>query len=82
MRDGFNPGHRIPRINDASVPLSQLFPVNHLVGGGDDAGIKAGDAWLVPGDGLGACPVGMLAGVLNHRDVGVIVSNIDTVFSH
>jgi len=50
------------------------------VGGGDDAGIKAGDAWLVPGDGLGACPVGMLAGGLNHRDVGVVVRNLGAVF--
>jgi len=43
------------------------------VGGGDDAGIKAGDGWLIPGDGLGARPVGMLAGGLNHGDVGVVV---------
>jgi len=51
------------------------------VGGGDDAGIKAGDGWLVPGDGFGARPVGMLAGGLNHRDVGVVVRNLGAVFS-
>jgi len=39
------------------------------VGGGDDAGIKAGDGWLVPGDRFGANPVGMLADGLNHRNV-------------
>jgi len=51
------------------------------VGGGDDAGIKAGDGWLVPGDGFGARPVGMLAGGFNHRDVGVVVRNLGAVFS-
>jgi len=73
MGHSFYPGHRIPRINNALAPPGQLFPVNHLVGGGNDAGIKAGDGWLVPGDGFGASPVGMLAGWLNHRDVGVVV---------
>lgn len=81
LRCSFHPGHRIPRINDALAPPGQLFPVNLLVGGGDDAGIKAGDGWLVPGDGFGARPVGMLAGGLNNGNVGVIVRNLGAVFS-
>jgi len=81
MGHSFYPGHRILRINDALAPLGQLSPVNHLVGGGDDAGIKAGNGWLVPGDGFSARPVGMLTGGLNHRDVGVVVRNLGTVFS-
>jgi len=43
--------------------------------------LEAGDGWLVPGDGFGASPVGMLAGGLNHRDVGVIARNLGAVFS-
>jgi len=31
------------------------------------------DGWLVPGDGFGVSPVGMLAGGLNRRDVRVLV---------
>ena len=82
MRGGFYSGHCIPRINYALAPPGQLSLVNHIVGGGDDAGIKAGVGWLVPGVGFGARPVGMLAGGFNHRDVVVVVRNLGAVFSH
>jgi len=80
LRGGFNHGHHVPRINYDLFRLDSS--ANYIMGGGDDAGIKAGDGWLVPGDGFDASPLEMLAGGLNHGDVGVVVRNLGAVFSH
>jgi len=57
-------GYRIPSINYAHITPVQFLAANHLVGGGDDASIKAKDGWIVPGDGLGGSQVVMPSGGL------------------
>jgi len=74
-------GYRIPSINYAHITPVQFLAANHLVGGGDDASIKAKDGWIVSGDGLGGSQVAMLACGVNHREVGAVVKNICAVFS-